>query len=261
MPNENRGFFERLGARRFAPGSGVTQPPPEKGLKRFLFVLISHFWKLITLNLLFLAFCIPVLTIPAAFCGMNRVLVKLYREGNCFVWTEFIKEFRANLFKSLPFGAVGGALLFASYYSLSFGTSLLSNGVEVLTTALGILILVFAVLFLNYAFVFLPTIDLKNGYIARNAFIFAVTEWKTNLIILAIVLLTALFSVLLFPYSLIAVLLLAFSFQQYVVCSAVNAPMQKRIIGPYEQRKKNDRTIENDKNEQRKEGSSDDREQ
>jgi len=235
MSDKHRGFWEELGAKRFAPGEGVAEPPPQGGWRRFFFVLGTHFWKLISLNLLFLAFSIPVITIPAALCGLNRVLIKLYRDGNCFVWTEFYKEFRANVWKALPFGFIGAVCLFASYYFLSYGTSVSSGGVEVITTSLGIMLLVFIVLFLNYVFVFLPVLDLKNKQITRNAFIFLITEWKTNLVILGIVTITAVFSITLFPLSLFTLALFSVSFMQYVICAAVNNPLQKRIIGPYEE--------------------------
>lgn len=235
MAPEKTSIWDKIGAMRFAPGRGVTKPPPESGWKRVFFVLGTHVSKMIALNLLFLVLSIPVITIPAALCGMNRVLIKLYREGNCFVWTEFWKEFRANIWKALPFGLLGGACLFASYYFLSLGVSLSSGGVALLPTALGILLLAFIVLFLNYVFLFLPTLDLNNGQIARNAFIFLLTEWKANAIILASVGMTALFSVLLFPYTLFLLAFASFSCMQLVICAAVNSPLQKRIIGPYEE--------------------------
>ena len=234
MSDKQRGFLEELGAKRFAPGKGVAEPPPQGGWRRFFFVLGTHFWKLISLNLLFLAFSIPVITIPAALCGMNRVLIKLYRDGNCFVWTEFIKEFRANLWKALPFGLLGGVMLFASYYFLSLGISSAGNGVSIFPAAIGVVLLSFSVLFVNYGFVFLPILDLKNRQIAQNAFIFLITEWKTNLVILASVAVTVLFSVSFFPHTIITLAFLSVSFMQYVICAAINTPLQKRIVGSYE---------------------------
>jgi len=231
---EKMSVWDRIGARRFAPGKGVTGPPPEKGWRRFFFVLGTHFWKLIPLNLLFLAFCIPLFTIPAALCGMNRVIMKLYREGNCFVWAEFQKEFRAELWKAIPFGLLGGITLLASYYFLSLSVSAAGARMEPFSAAIGLLLLFFTVIFLNYVFVFLPMLDLKNSQISRNAFIFLITEWKTNLVILASVAVTVLFSVSLFPYTLISLVFLSFSCMQYIICAAVNHPLQKRIIGPYE---------------------------
>jgi len=235
MSDHRRRFWEELGAKRYAPGKGVTQPLPDTGWRRFFFVLGTHFWKFISLNLLFIAFSIPLITIPAALCGMNRVLIKLYRDGNCFIWTEFLKEFRSNFWKSLPFGLFGGIGLFASYYFLSYGTSVSSDGLEVISTALGIFLLVVVALFLNYVFVFLPVLDLKNKQITRNALIFLIMEWKTNLVMLGIVTITVLFSIALFPFSLFTLTLFSISFMQYVICVAVNNPLQKRIIAPFEE--------------------------
>ena len=238
MADERNRFLENLGARRFAPRKEATEPIPEKGYKRFFFILGTHFWKLISLNLLFLLFCIPVITIPAAFCGLNRVLIKLYREGNCFVWTEFIKEFRANMWKALPFGLIGALVLFSSYYFLSLSISISPDHTDIFTAAMGLLLLFFAVLFLSYVFVFLPTLDLKNKEIARNAFVLLITQWKTNLVILLSVAASALFTAALYPYSLVFLLLFTASFQQYIICTAINTPLQAKIIGPYEEQNK-----------------------
>lgn len=234
MSGNRVGFWEKWGGKRFAPGKGDAEPPPQGGWRRFFFVLGTHFWKMISLNLLFIAFSIPVITMPAALCGMNRVLIKLCREGNCFVWDEFFKEFRANLWKALPFGIIGAFCMFAAYYFLSLGTSISPNGIEVIATALGILLLVFTVLFFSYVFVFLPTLELKSGQIARNALIFTVTQWKTNFLILAIAAITTIFTIALFPLSLFTLMILSISFMQYVICFAIHTPLQKLIIAPFE---------------------------
>jgi uncharacterized membrane protein YesL len=66
-------------------------------------------WKLVALNLMFLAFSIPVVTMPASLCGMNRVLIKLWREGNCFLWSDFWDEFKANILKPCRLGLYAGS--------------------------------------------------------------------------------------------------------------------------------------------------------
>lgn len=221
---------ELIKSKRFAPGKGVAEPPPERGIRRFFFLLSTHPWRLMTLNLLFLAFCIPVITIPAALCGVNRVLIMLVREGNCFLWNDFWREFKGSFFKSLPFGMLSAFLLFDSYYALSLAVE---NGMNMLLLTVGIFLLGFAVLFSSYAFVLLSALALKNRHIARNAFILMMTEWKTNLVILGSTLAMAFILAALFPYSLILPLFIQCSFLQLIVCTAVNEPLQRRIIGPY----------------------------
>jgi uncharacterized membrane protein YesL len=109
------------------------------------------------------------------------------------------------------------------------------NQIEAFTAAIGLLLLFFAVLFCGYVFAFLPTLDLKNSQIARNAFIFMVTQWKTNLAILGSVAASVLFVVAFFPYSLFFLLFITVALQQYMICAAINKPLQEKIIGPYEE--------------------------
>ena len=226
---------ELIKRKRFAPGKGVTELPPEKGAKRFFFVLATHPWKLVTLNLVFLMFSIPVVTIPAAFCGMSRVLIKLVREGNCFLWSEFLKEFKANLFKSLPFGLLSAVLLFMSYYALSVSTSAGDSSQSIFAGAIGLFILGLTLLFSSYVFVLLPSLALKNRHIAKNALVLMVTEWKTNLVIIGSIVAMVFIIAALFPYTVVLLLFIWFSLQQLIICIAVNETMQRRIIAPYEQ--------------------------
>jgi uncharacterized membrane protein YesL len=237
MKEKESDFTKLIRKKRFAPGAGITELPPEKGIRRFGFVLWTHMWKLVTLNLLFLAFSIPVVTIPAALCGMNRVIIKLWREGNCFLWSDFWAEFKANVFKGLPFGIICGLLLFASYYFLSLSISY-GQSLGLFTAVIGFVLLGFAVLFGSYVFVFLSTLDSKNRHIARNAFILVVVEWKTNVLILVCVIGMAFIAVALFPYTIVLLVFIWISLCQLIVCSAVNSTLQRRIIGPYEQMQK-----------------------
>jgi hypothetical protein len=227
-----------IAKKRFAPGPGVTGPPPENGIRRFWFLFTTHFWKLIELNLLFFLFSIPILTIPAAYCGMNRVLIKLVREGNCFLWHEFIKEFKANFAKSLPFGLLAAFLLFDCYYAFSWSMSAGGTGMDIVLIIIGFLLLGIAILFSGYVFVLLPALDLKNRVIAKNAFILMWTEWKINLVILGCTIAMLSVIVAFFPVSVILLPVIWFSLLQLIVCTAVNEPLQARIIGPFEQRQK-----------------------
>ena len=222
---------ELIKRKRFAPGPGVTELPPEKGAKRFFFLLATHPWKLVTLNLVFLMFSIPVVTIPAAVCGVNRVLIKLVREGNCFLWSDFWQEFKASFLKAMPFGLLVAFLLFDSYYALSISTS----GGGILPGALGLFLLGLSVLLGSYAFVLMAALDLKGRHIARNALILMVTEWKTNLVIIGSIVAMAFIIAALFPYTVVLLLFIWFSLQQLIICTAVNETMQRRIIVPYEQ--------------------------
>ncbi len=230
------GFFDQLQRRRFAPPKeDMLEAPPSGGAKRFWFLLGAHFGKLIRLNLLFLAFCIPVLTIPAAVCGMNRVLIKLVREGNCYLWSDFFEEFKSSFWKSLPFGAVSAFLTLDAFFALTMSAE--DPTYSMLLTVAGLLLGGVAALFSGYAFVLLSALSLKNRYIARNTFILMMSEWKTDLVLLAVAFLTIFIAIGLFPFGVIALVIFWFALAQLVVCISVNEPLQRRIIGPYEESK------------------------
>ena len=60
------------------PGPGIDPNAPEKtGFARFFEILQLEAATLLKLNLLFLATCIPVVTIPLAIFGMNQVMRKM----------------------------------------------------------------------------------------------------------------------------------------------------------------------------------------
>jgi len=227
-------LLERIKNRRFAPGEGVFKPIPDQGIKRFMFLLKTHFWKLVSLNLLLILFCIPIITIPAAICGTNRVLVKLIIEGHCFLWTEVIQEFKANLVKGMPFGLLAAFTWFDAYYFLSVSAAMHPGRMDILTAAIGFLFLIFTILFFSYVFVLLPMIDLKNMQIAKNSLILMLTEWKTNIMVIISFVVTFLFILFGFPYTLFFLCFISISFMLYIISAAISEPLQRRIIEPYQ---------------------------
>ena len=229
---------ELIKRKRFSPGKGVTEPPPEKGVRLFFFVLHTHFWELVKLNLLFLAFCIPIVTIPAALCAVNRVIINLIEKGNSFLWSDFFTEFKGSIFKSLPFGVLYVFLIFDSFLATSM--SITENGVNIPIATLAFFLFGSAIVFFSYVFVFIPALPLKNRHIAKNALIIMLVEWKTSTIIFAstVAMIIALLTIA--TYSIMIALLplvfIYFSFIQLIICTAVNQSMKKRILDPYEER-------------------------
>ena len=224
------GLFERFNA---PPREDITEAPPQRGLRRFFFLLKNHFWKLIALNALFLLFSWPVITIPAAICGMDRVCVKLVREGNVFLWDEFWKEFKSQLINSLPIGLLYGVELAASYYCMSLSIS--TGGLfGVLFSAAGIILLLVPVIGGSYTFVMLALLKLTNGQVLRNAAALVGLEVKKSLIILGLSVIWAVFVLLLFPYSLLVIPLFYFAPLSLAVVNIANEAIQTHIVAPFE---------------------------
>lgn len=70
---------------------------------------------MILANAIFLLFCLPVVTIPAALTALSRVYIVLLNDGYVQVFRDFYKEFKESFVNSLFLGllyAAATALLF-----------------------------------------------------------------------------------------------------------------------------------------------------
>lgn len=225
-------IFDRLNR---VPEQDCTEAQPKSGVRLFFFLLQNNTGKLLLLNLLFIAFSLPVLTMPAAFCAMYRVCVQLVREGHCFLWSDFWNEFKSQLFNSFPVGLLFGLMLFAAY--LFYVLCVSSAGINsVLFAALAFSLLVFFALEAGYSFVMLATLKLGNADILRNALALTGLEPKTDCVLALLFILFVVFAVFLFPFSLLFLLFFLYSFHALAVTTAVNAVVQKHIIAPSEER-------------------------
>lgn len=232
--------FDFLGFRK----EGHGRPAPKEGIGKYFYLLWNHAWKLIGVNLLFIAFSLPVITIPAALCALNRVLIKLVRDSNVFLWEEFRDEFKGDFLRSLPLGLLFGGLLFLGYFLLSFGMANYNNIIGMLAFALGLLTLVFSTSRAIYAFLMRAMFSLKNRDILKNANIMAATRGGRGLIAVGIQLVGFALVFMFFPYSLIVVLLCGFSLTQYTLCFVLNDPIQDRIISPWERMQNKEESLD-----------------
>ncbi len=209
-------------------GKGVTEPPPENGIKKFLFISYTHFWKLIRLNLLFILFCLPVVTIPPSIAAMNRVLLKLVREGNTFLFSDFIDEFKSSFIKSwasfIPW-LIAIAISVMGYLAI--------NDVYSSTLQIILWVTICSILYCysTYCFSMIALIDLPVGKIMKNAAIMVITEMRRNVFIILtapIFILSTIYYLYLFPL----LLFLAFSFAGLVNVTIANGAIEERVIKP-----------------------------
>ncbi|MDR2157279.1 MAG: DUF624 domain-containing protein [Clostridiales Family XIII bacterium] len=211
----------------------LDKPAPSGGVRRYFFVLATHFWKMVLLNWLFLLFSVPLITLPAALCATSRVQVKLIRDGSCFLWRDFIGEFRDSFGKSLFFGTFFGVGFFVSYYFLSLS---LTNGKTVfgmLFFACGMFVFLSVLLSAGWIFVLLSMLPLGIRDIFRNARALAALEMRRSMCMLCAAAAPVFFFTLLFPVSLIGLALPIIPLAQYMICCLVYGAVNERVLKPY----------------------------
>lgn len=226
--------MNKLFGKRFEPSKEDALPPPQGGAGLYFYLLGTHFWKFVALNLLFVLFSIPVVTMPAALCGMNRVCIRLIVDGNCFLWYDFTKEFRESFRKGLLIGLISLAVLAAGYYLVSLGISNGQSIYGIIFLAVGIFMLIGGALLGSWTFVMIAMLPLNIRNLLKNARAMVGLEGKRDLAILAVQTACAALTLLLFPFSLIPVSLFLLSLVQYTICFIVNSAVQARIIAPFE---------------------------
>lgn len=211
------GFFKAQSEKE-----GAGRPLPTGGRARYFALLFSQFWKLMGANLLFVLFSLPVFTLPAAFCALNKVCLAIYRNGSAYIWQEFFEEFKKSLFRHLPAAGLFALLLFAAYYSMSLGLS--NAGLplwSVIFWTLGIAAATGSLGWGSCYFVLAALLEQKNTLLLKNAVLLCLAAPGRTALRCALVLLFAAASAMLLPVSVFLILLCLPGFLQYTLCFLV----------------------------------------
>lgn len=130
----------------------------------------TRFWSLICLNLLYLLFCLPIVTIGPATAGMTKVLRNWSRRDHAFVWGDFWETFKNNFKQAFIVGLINIFVWALLIYDLWF---FWANGAHVVYICL-IALTAIIWLFMNYyIYTMLVTFRLTIRQLFKNAFIFA----------------------------------------------------------------------------------------
>ena len=172
-------------------GKGVSKDTPEKtGFALFVDTLIREFWNLIKLNLLFLLFSIPIITIPASFAALTNVSMKIARQQHIFVFYDFKESFKKNWKQSSLLGII--FLLYVPLFICIFIN----------------LLLAFSFI---YSFPLLTTVKLSLKDIFKNSFLLSIISLKNTLIAIALAIIIFSISIFLLPFTIFIIFTLSFS--------------------------------------------------
>ena len=177
----------------------------------FLKIVWQNLLTLILLNLAFIFSSVFVITIPAATTG-------LYRGACCClddrkrVLAEYWKAFRQNLIYAIPVGLFFGAFIAASAYGCVFYRMNYTGQFILLPISIFCLIVLYLSYIASiYAFTMLATVELPRKKIIKNAFLLLLVDVKSLFTWTMLSAVALLLSILLFPRSLVIIILLSFS--------------------------------------------------
>ncbi len=210
--------------RRFQSPAEDAEPVRNTPGAKLWYLLTTHVPRLLLANLLCTLFCIPVITIPAALCALQAVVLQYYRVGyGSSVFQTFWKEFKSAFLPKTLFTF----LLLA----LPVGGWFLGSLIAVWASyALAGVLAVLALSTLAWLYPQLALLQLRPAEALRNALLLTAIESWRNLLLLLIELVTTAVIVVLWPLSLLF-LLVFLPVLPVVLLTAVTMPvLEQRLI-------------------------------
>lgn len=216
-------------------GKGVSKQKKQKRAIFLFFELFQRkFWDLIKLNLIYILFCLPIITFGPATAAMTKILRYYYEEKPVFLFNDFVKAFKENFKQSFFVGIID--ILFIIAFVLYTKFFLPDTAVDTQDGLKYALILLVTVIFLLanfYIYVQIVTLTLKMPAIIKNSIYFVFLSIVPNFVSLSVFVISFTLVLLFLPYSLIVMILIGFSFIGLVVVFNTYRVIYKIIIKPY----------------------------
>lgn len=223
------------------PGKGVDKNAPQK--KRFFLFFELFFRKLskmVLLNLMYLLFCIPIITIGPATVALMKILRDMSLEKPIFLWSDYVEAFKKNFKQGFIVGILDLVVGILLFISSNFYISKIHDGLGsmyylplAITVFVGIMILMMNF----YLLLMIPVVDLKLIPMIKNSFSLAILGIKSNIFTILFVV-TLFVSLRYIPIILIIILYptIMFSFIGFIVAFNSYKYIEQYVIEPYYQK-------------------------
>ncbi len=147
--------------------------------------VMTRIFNLLELNLLWLIFSLPVITVGASTCALYTLCFRILSDRETSVFREFIKAFKENFRQSLPYTLtllVAGGILAADFHILG------GDGRSTQSILYGccLVLLAGAVAVFSYAFPLFSRFENTFGGTMNNAWRLAATKLPQTLVLLLI---------------------------------------------------------------------------
>jgi len=194
------------------PGPGISKDAPEKkGVARFFEIIQLEAMTFVKLNLLFLLFCIPIVTIPPAIFAMNQVIRKIVQDQPVLCFYDFRTAFKKYLARSYIAFFLTAILLVISGYGLYFYLKLAADNF-ILFIPFMICSTIFLITLLSSTYLYgLLATDMKVFQAIRLSFILGVGKPLRAILAVLMYYGPLIFAILAFPFSAMYLLFIGFS--------------------------------------------------
>lgn len=222
----------------YTPGPGIDKnAPPKKGLALYIELITVDFWGFISLNMLYVLCCLPVLTIGGATIAYTELCCKLMRKEHVFIYSDFFSSLRNNFKKGILLSFVLLLILFdlLIIYTniISYADTDFSTEAAVFWTIAGVLSILLTSL-IAYLVPIIANLDQAFLFQLKNAFILTlIGGWRT-LAVSAFNMISFVLFFTFFPFSGIVFLIMGFYILIFTNCFFTWPLIEKHVVLPPE---------------------------
>ena len=217
-------------------GSGVAKRGRQKKpFFRFWEMFANKFWTFFKINLIYVLFCLPIVTFGPATAAMTALMRNIYLEKPQFVFHDFWQAFKKNFKQSFVIGLMDIWFIVMAVFSFFFFTSNMNDTDKPywLYYAMVMAVEIIILLMNFYIFPQIVALNLRLPQILKNSFILAFLNIKGNLITLAAFLVyIALLGMFFFPLVFL-IPLLPIAWLSFLAMFTSYPAIQKFIINPF----------------------------
>jgi uncharacterized membrane protein YesL len=213
-----------LAAHMTREGPGVPKDAPrKKGLPLLADVVRREWWMLLELNLLFILFSLPLVTLPAAQVACTRVTTLMLEDRSVYLVRDFWEGFRSRLLRATLLGVLSVVVVGAgAHAALTFLEAARTAIAFVLPFVVAASATIFAIIVSIYALTLLALSDRPLWTILRIALLGALARPLPVLAALSAVAVLWVLHILFYPASIFMPALLNFSFGTLVLTLSVH---------------------------------------
>lgn len=219
-------------------GKGVSKSEEQKtGFVLYLAAYLSRFWKLMGLCLLYLAACVPVITIGPATAALMYIVKKYMQQDMAFIWQDFWRNFKSNFKQALPVGIISllasALLLVATFFYYAQGELMAMTYLLAAVTALAFIILIPMT---YYSYLVMVSVELPLKDVLKNAAALTFAKLSRSFVVFLITLGFILLTLYFYPISLVLVAIILPALHAYIVCCILYPVMHHLMIKPLQKK-------------------------
>lgn len=205
-------------------GPGVPKDAPAKtGLGLLVDVVRREWWMLLELNLLFIVFALPLVTLPAALVAATRVAALMLQDRSVYLLRDFWDTFRSRFWRATVLGGLAFAVIGAGgYATFTFLQAAKTQIVFVLPFVIAASATVFAAIATIYATTLLALSEQSLATTLRLALLGALARPLPVLAALMAVAVLWILHILFYPASIFMPALFNFSFGTLILTLSVH---------------------------------------